>query len=84
MSKSKKRSHTKRRQTKRRHNKRSQTKKRHLYRKRREIRIIPGSKSVPLFSKPEKKTNTPIFNNFTDKRHINMIPGLRNYLKNQM
>ena len=61
------------------------TKRRHLYRKRREIQIVPGSKSVPIFSPPDKKNNTPILDSSSNLNHeVNLVPGLRNYLKKQM
>ena len=75
--------HTKR-HTKRhykRHNKKHT--KRHLYRKRREFQFVPGSKSVPIFSPPDKKRNTPILDSSHNEtnNHTGFIPGLRNYLK---
>jgi hypothetical protein len=75
--------HTKR-HTKRhykRHNKKHT--KRHLYRKRREFQFVPGSKSVPIFSPPDKKRNTPILDssNNDQNNHVGIIRGLRNYLK---
>jgi hypothetical protein len=86
MSKTKHRSnkkHTKRRHTKRRYTKRRHTKRRHLYRKRREIKSVPGARGVPIFSPPEKKNNTPILDNTNLKDDVEMIPGLKNYLKNK-
>ena len=77
MSKSKKIHH--KRHTKRhykRHTKRHY-KKRHMH-----IKLIPGSKSVPIFSPPEKKNNTPILDSHNDQHDdVGIIPGLRNYLK---
>ena len=52
---------------------------RHLYRKRREILTLPGSKGVPIFSIPEKKQAQKILVNHDSNNHSgNMIPGLRN------
>jgi hypothetical protein len=49
-----------------------------VYRKRREIHIIPGAGGVPLFSKPNK-TNFSSGDNVYGTRDfpIKMIPGLR-------
>jgi hypothetical protein len=71
--------HTKRHY--KRHNKKHT--KRHLYRKRREFEFVPGSKSVPIFSPPDKKRNTPILDssNNDQNNHVGIIHGLRNYLK---
>ena len=57
--------------------------KKHLYRKRREFEFVPGSKSVPIFSPPDKKRNTPILDssNNDQNNHVGIIRGLRNYLK---
>lgn len=52
---------------------------RNLYRKRREILTLPGSKGVPIFSIPEKKQAQKILVNHDSNNHSgNMIPGLRN------
>ena len=52
---------------------------RHLYRKQRQIRLIPGSQSVPLFTSPEKKNSNVIIVN-DDHKSGNFVPGLRTYL----
>ena len=57
------------------HNKRHS--KRHLYRKRRQIMLLPESKGEPLFSPPEKLKQQVLTNN-GNKEFGNMIPGLRN------
>jgi len=55
--------------------------KKRLYRKRREIRLVPGSKSIPLFSTPETKKNTPILDhNDFHKEQGGIVQGLRSYL----
>jgi len=72
--------HTKRHYKK--HAKRHYTRRRHLHRKRREIQLVPGSKSVPIFSPPDKKKNTPILDSHSNLNNdVGIIPGLRNYLK---
>lgn len=76
MSKTKHRSNKK-------HTKRRYTKRRLLYRKSREIQSVPGARGVPIFSPPEKKNNTPILDNTNLKDDVEMIPGLKNYLKNK-
>ena len=76
MSKTKKLKHHKRKHYKRRHSNRSFTKRRRI---RREIQFIPGSKSVPIFSPPENKNNTPILDSHL-KNDVSIIPGLRKYL----
>jgi hypothetical protein len=49
--------------------------KRHLYRKRRQLIIVPGSQGLGLFTTPVNKQNQMIsVNNGVG----NMIPGLRN------
>lgn len=50
---------------------------RHLYRKRREILTLPGSKGIPLFTISEKKHTQRILVN-PHRQSGNMIPGLRN------
>ena len=52
--------------------------KRNLYRKKREIVIVPGSHGLPLFSEPVTKKSSKIMGN--DRRELggNIIPGLRN------
>jgi len=76
-----KKSHSKRHS--KRHNKshkHKKTNKRHS-RKHREIVVVPGSKSVPIFSPPEKKENIKInVNDNISKKQDNGIPGLRTYL----
>ena len=59
-----------------RHNKRHT--RRHLYRKRRQIIPLPGSKGVPIFSIPEKNNSQKIIINQSNKQSGNMIPGSRN------
>ncbi len=77
--------HTKRRHYshKRRHTKRRHySKKRHVYRKRREFVSIPGSKSVPIFNEPQKIRANKIIINDDHNQSGNIIPGLRNFIKN--
>ncbi len=52
-----------------------------LYRKHRKKSIIPGSKSVPIFSAPKKVKSESILIN-AQQPSVNIIPGLRNYMKN--
>jgi|LauGreDrversion4_2_1035121.scaffolds.fasta_scaffold20912_6 hypothetical protein len=81
---SNKHKHTKRHRH--RHNKSHKHKmhsKRRLYRKTREIRLLPGSKSVPLFAAPEKKRNTSILEN-NDQVQGNIVQGLRSYLNHKI
>ena len=59
-------------------NKRNKTNKRHLYRKRRQIFTLPGSKGIVLFTLPEKKEIQKIIVKQYSKQSGNMIPGLRN------
>ena len=54
-----------------------------MYRKRREIQSVPGARGVPIFSSPEKKNNTPILDINNLKDDVEIIPGLKNYLKNK-
>lgn len=51
------------------------------YRKRREISIVPGSKSVPVFTAPNKQKEEMILVNVKQPSG-NIIPGLRDYMKN--
>lgn len=51
---------------------------RHLYRKRREIVSLPGSKGLPFFSASDVKKNTQIHIVTNNNISGNMIPGLRN------
>ncbi len=65
-------SNRKRNKSIRKHAKRSH----HLYRKRRDILVLPGSKGIPLFSLPiHNKPNIIMVNNRMESG--NMIPGLR-------
>jgi len=50
---------------------------RRLYRKRREIMLLPGSKGIPMFSVPEQNQVQKIFVNQSNKESGNIIPGLR-------
>ena len=78
MSKKTRRSHKKyRTHKKHRANRRSHTRK-YLYRKRRQILTLPGSKGLPLFSVPEKNNVEKILVNQGNKFSGNMILGLRN------
>jgi hypothetical protein len=82
-----KRRHTKRRHHshKRNHHSHKQnhhSKKRHMYRKRREFVIVPGSKSVPIFTEPQKKNANKIVINNDHNQIGNIVPGLRNFIKN--
>ena len=88
MNKSKKiKHHSKKPHSKKHHSKKPHSRKyyskKHLYRKRREIQSVPGARGVPIFSPPEKKKNTPILDIINLKDDIEMIPGLKNYLKNK-
>lgn len=51
-----------------------------LYRKRQEISIIPGAKSVPIFSPTNKQKSEIVLINVQNPEG-NIIPGLRNYMK---
>jgi hypothetical protein len=56
-----------------------------LYRKRREIVIIPGSQSVRMFTHPEKKQpNKIMVDNSGLGSGGNIIPGLRNYYQQKI
>lgn len=50
-------------------------------RKKQEISIIPGSKAVPIFTAPNKKNSELILVN-VEQPTGNIVPGLRNYMKN--
>ncbi len=50
---------------------------RRLYRKRRDILTLPGSKGIPLFSAPIHNKPSKIIVN-SKRESGNMIPGLRN------
>jgi hypothetical protein len=44
-----------------------------------------NAKGIPIFSAPEKKKNTPILDlNNDSNKNINIIPGLKTYLKYKM
>jgi hypothetical protein len=77
-----KKHHSKKHHSKKHHSKKH-SKRKHLYRKRREILQIPGARGVPIFSSPDKNKNTPILHNNNIKDEVEMIPGLKNYLKNE-
>jgi hypothetical protein len=51
---------------------------RHLYRKRREIVSLPGSKGIPVFSATDIKKSNKIHIVTSNNISGNMIPGLRN------
>ena len=51
---------------------------RHLYRKRREIVSLPGSKGIPVFSATDIKKSNKIHIVNSNAITGNMIPGLRN------
>ena len=53
--------------------------KRRLYRKRRELVTLPGSKGLPVFSAPDTKQSNKIHIVTTHNMSGNMIPGLREY-----
>ena len=59
----------------------TRNKKRHLYRKRREIVSLPGTKGLPIFSEPYNKKTNKIYvdSSNTNKSSGNIIDGLRNY-----
>jgi hypothetical protein len=77
----KRNSHKRHNYTHKRHSKRhNKSHKRH--RKRRQIVLLPGSQSIPIFTTPQKKYATKIA---IDKEHNqsgNIISGLRDYIKN--
>jgi hypothetical protein len=50
---------------------------RHLYRKRREIVGLPGSKGIPVFSATDIKKSNQIYIVNSNKITGNIIPGLR-------
>ena len=50
-------------------------------RRKQEISIIPGSRSVPIFTAPNKKNSEMIPVNIKQPSG-NIVPGLRNYMKN--
>lgn len=51
-------------------------------RKKQAISIIPGSRSVPIFTAPNKKNSEIILVN-VEHQSGNIVPGLRNYMKNK-
>jgi hypothetical protein len=57
------------------------TKKRHTKRKQRHYKRSYTRKYKSLFKAPENKKNTPILDSLVSSEG-NIIPGLRNYLKN--
>lgn len=69
--------HTKRHRTHKKHVSHKRHTRRHLYRKRREIVTLPGSKGMPLFSIPINNKPNKIMVN-SKRESGNMIPGLRN------
>lgn len=76
MSKKTKRLH-KRHRTNKRHKKSCRHTRRHLYRKKRQIVILPRSEGLPLFTPPEKKQIQQILVNKGNIQSGNMIPGMR-------
>lgn len=54
---------------------------RKTHRKRREISVVPGSKSIPMFTAPNKSRDEMISVN-VKQSFGNIVPGLRNYMKN--
>jgi len=54
---------------------------RRTYRKRREISVVPGSKSIPMFTAP-KKQNSEIIPVNIKQPAGNIVPGLREFMKN--
>ena len=66
--------------TNKKHIKRRNTRKK-MYRKRREILLVPGAKGVPLFNNQKKTHMQEIVVNQYNRQPGNMIPGLREYLK---
>jgi len=74
-----KKRHTRRH--KKRHTRRDKKRhtKRHLYRKRRELVSLPGSKGLPVFSAPDIKPSNKIHIITNHNMSGNMIPGLREY-----
>ena len=69
--------HSSKRHGSKRHGSKRHSIKRHLYRKQRQIMLLPESKGEPLFSPPEKLKQQAVTNN-GNKEFGNMIPGLRN------
>lgn len=49
-----------------------------LYRKRREIVSLPGSKGIPIFSETDIKKSNKIYIVTSNNTTGNMIPGMRN------
>jgi len=77
MSKKTRRSH-KRYRTHKKHRANRRHTRKHLYRKRRQILTLPGSKGLQLFNVPEKNNVEKILVNQGNKYSGNMILGLRN------
>jgi hypothetical protein len=77
MSRKTKRVYRRHKTNKKHHKKNRNHTRRHLYRKRREIVSVPGSKGLPLFTNPEKHRMQKILVN-QNNQSGNMIPGLRN------
>ena len=53
-----------------------------LHRKRRQLVLLPGSQSVPIFATPQKKYATKIAIDKEYNQSGNIISGLRDYIKN--
>jgi hypothetical protein len=51
------------------------------YKKRRELTLVPGTKSIPIFTPPNKPKGQKIPVNIKQP-FGNIIPGLRDYMKN--
>lgn len=51
------------------------------YKKRREVSLVPGTKSIPIFTAPNKQKGQKIPVNIKQPSG-NIIPGLRDYMKN--
>ena len=74
--KHRKTNYKKRKQNTRKH-KRHYTKR--IY-KHKEFTLIPGSQSIPMFSKPEKTQSSSVIIN-REQNYGNIITGMRNFLK---
>ena len=51
------------------------------YKKRKELSLVPGTKSIPIFTAPNKQKGQKIPVNIKQP-FGNIIPGLRDYMKN--
>lgn len=75
---SRKKRHTRKKQYSQK--KQNSYKRRHNYRKKRNINLIPGTQSIPIFSKPKKIHTQSIVVNKPEPSG-NIIIGMRDYFK---